>query len=372
MNNFDRAREMVDEYVSKNGTSTIMDRTQFINWVHEKYDNISVQKNNFYPTDISFNLYNAGLGDFPGRNLCLWWEEESDNFRLVGSNYKGTGPVIQYKGKSNERIVGRWDNGVFTWYQQFEPTNSTSKKSTKKIEKMPFDTERFEYKDVLDKEKGIYLLLDTETNRLVVRKEYTTYNKEVFERLKSLKLKGMPELYEITESGGKLVTLEEYIHGSNLLWILEQEDCFEEREIVDITIKLCAILGRLHKQDPPLIHRDIKPSNIMMKSGNEIVLIDFNASKEYHEGNNQDTSLFGTHYFAAPEQLVGYMQSDARTDVYGIGATMSYLMTKMPAQRIVAPGKLTNVWKKCIEMDKNARYQSVDELAQDILLKWQS
>ena len=236
----------------------------------------------------------------------------------------------------------------------------------KKIEESPY-----KLVEVLDKEKGVKLLQEKSTGQLVVRKEYNTYNKDVFERLKELKIKGLPEIYEITESGNKLVTLEEYIHGSNLLWILEQEDSFEESEIVDITLKLCSILSRLHKQEPPLIHRDIKPSNIMMKSGNEIALIDFNASKEYHEGNSQDTALFGTHYFAAPEQLVGYMQSDARTDIYGIGATMSYLMTKMPAQQIVAPGKLTDVWKKCIELDPKERYQSVDELVKDILLKWQ-
>jgi serine/threonine protein kinase len=82
--------------------------------------------------------------------------------------------------------------------------------------------------------------------------------------------------------------------------------------------------------------------------------------------------MFGTQYFAAPEQLIGYLQSDERTDVFGLGATMSYLMTKMPAQQIVAPGKLSSVWEKCIEMDKKARYQSVDELAQDILWKWQN
>ena len=226
--------------------------------------------------------------------------------------------------------------------------------------------------DELDKDKGVLLIKDSETARFFVRKEYSTYNIDVFKRLQELKIKGLPEIYEIRESGKKLITLEEYIQGSNLLWLMEQEDCLEESEIVDITLKLCAILSRLHKQNPPLIHRDIKPSNIMMKSGNEIVLIDFNASKEYHEGNNQDTTAFGTQFFAAPEQVLQYLQSDARTDVYGIGASMSYLMTKMPAQQIIAPGKLSSGWEKCIEMDPKARYQSVDELAQDILLKWQS
>ena len=112
MNNYDRAREMVDEYVKVNGTDTEMDRNEFICWVHEKYENISVQKNNMYPTDISYNLYNAGLKDFPGPNLCLVYIEERDTFRLVGTGYKYTGPIWQYKGRSNETIVGMWSDGV--------------------------------------------------------------------------------------------------------------------------------------------------------------------------------------------------------------------------------------------------------------------
>ncbi len=114
MNNYERVSKMVDEYVSKNGYNTEMNRNTFIDWVHDKYENISVEKNNLYPTDISYNLYNAGLKDFPGPNLCLWWEAERDTFRLVGTHFKPNGEVIQYKGKQNERIVGRWENGEFS------------------------------------------------------------------------------------------------------------------------------------------------------------------------------------------------------------------------------------------------------------------
>lgn len=112
MNNFDRVREMVDEYVKLNGSNTEMDRNEFIDWVHERYENISVEKNNLYPTDISYNLYNAGLKDFPGPNLCLVYVEESERFRLVGTGYKHTGPIWQYKGKTNETVVGMWNDGV--------------------------------------------------------------------------------------------------------------------------------------------------------------------------------------------------------------------------------------------------------------------
>ena len=115
MNNFERVRDMVDEYVANNGTGTVMSRGEFIDWVHKKYEGISVEKNNLYPTDISYNLFNAGLKDFPGPNLCLWWEKTNDCFRLVGSNYKPNGEVIQYKGKKNERVVGLWKEGVFSF-----------------------------------------------------------------------------------------------------------------------------------------------------------------------------------------------------------------------------------------------------------------
>lgn len=113
MNNFERVRDLVNQYVFENGNETEMSREKFLQWVHETYDNISAAKNNLYPTDLSYNLYNAGLKDFPGPNLCLIYVEDRNTFRLVGNNYKHTGPVYQYKGKHNEKMVGYWNNGMY-------------------------------------------------------------------------------------------------------------------------------------------------------------------------------------------------------------------------------------------------------------------
>ncbi len=124
MNNFERVKGLVDEYVAQNGDSTEMTRNEFINWVGETIPAISVEKNNLYPTDMSFNLYNEGLKDFPGPNLCLWWVKERDTFQLVGSDYKPDGDVIQNKGKKDERIVGMWKQGVFS----FEGTKGETRK----------------------------------------------------------------------------------------------------------------------------------------------------------------------------------------------------------------------------------------------------
>lgn len=115
MNNYERVKMLVDEYISTNGTSTEMTRNEFINWVGETIPSISVEKNNLYPTDMSFNLYNAGLKDFPGPNLCLWWVKERDTFQLVGSDFKPDGDVIQYKGTKDEQVVGTWKQGVFSF-----------------------------------------------------------------------------------------------------------------------------------------------------------------------------------------------------------------------------------------------------------------
>ncbi len=118
MNNLDRACELVDKYVSEHGRTTEMERNDFINWVHQTYDRITVEKKNLYPTDISFNLYNAGLKEFPKDNLCLLYIAERDTFRLVGSDFIAHGPVIQYVKTKKERIVGNWNNGSFAFTSQ--------------------------------------------------------------------------------------------------------------------------------------------------------------------------------------------------------------------------------------------------------------
>ena len=64
MNNFERVKDLVDKYVSENGKDTEMSRGEFLEWVNHTYPNISAAKNNLYPTDISYNLYNKEIQFF--------------------------------------------------------------------------------------------------------------------------------------------------------------------------------------------------------------------------------------------------------------------------------------------------------------------
>ena len=214
---------------------------------------------------------------------------------------------------------------------------------------------------------NVSLVSSKENGDLYVRKEYSVYNADVFNRIKAAGIDGLPELIEINEVGNRLYTIEQYVSGDTLLEIFERKGPLDEGMIRTIAIELCRILKRLHAMNPQVLHRDIKPSNIMMDNQGKVYLIDFNASKEVHGNTSEDTVLYGTQYFAAPEQLIGYMASSPATDLFSLGATLSYLMTGMYHSQMIAPGRYKKVLTKCVEMSPKDRYQSVEEFEQAFL-----
>src|SRR5207244_3843966 len=92
--------------------------------------------------------------------------------------------------------------------------------------------------------------------------------------------------------------------------------------------KLMHGMHYLHSQNQPTIYRDIKPANVMLLEGTErIKLIDFGIARFHKAGKSRDTEAFGTAGYAPPEQY-GKGQTDQRSDVYALGATLHYLVTK--------------------------------------------
>lgn len=90
-------------------------------------------------------------------------------------------------------------------------------------------------------------------------------------------------------------------------------------------------------------------------------LIDFNAARHVNADKNEDTRMLGTVYFAAPEQF-GFGQSDERTDIYGLGATINYIMTGDKPGAGIAECRFSDILKKCLMVDAKDRYQSAEEL----------
>lgn len=192
--------------------------------------------------------------------------------------------------------------------------------------------------------------------------------------LKRLNHPNLPSIVDIIDYGDNFLIVMDYVEGVTLNKILQEQGPQDQDMVVDWTLQLCDVLSYLHTRKPPIIYRDMKPSNIMLKSDGTIVLIDFGTAREYKEKNNADTTCLGTKGYAAPEQFGGHNQTDARTDIYTLGATMYHLLTghnpadppyEMYPIRYWNPalsGGLENIILKCTMQNPDDRFQSAEEL----------
>jgi eukaryotic-like serine/threonine-protein kinase len=98
-------------------------------------------------------------------------------------------------------------------------------------------------------------------------------------------------------------------------------------EVKNIASQILEILIYLHTLIPAVIHRDIKPQNLIRSSDGQISLVDFGAVQDtYHHTVTGGSTVVGTYGYMAPEQFRG--QAYFSTDLYGLGATILYLLTR--------------------------------------------
>ena len=214
---------------------------------------------------------------------------------------------------------------------------------------------------VLDEKKNIVLVQDRRNSELCVKKTLDIYSRDVYEQLASIRIEGVPAVKECVADDGKLIVVEEYVQGRSLKQVLDEHGLLNEEQAYEIAVQLVDILVRLHQLEPAIVHRDIKPSNIIIEKNGHVNLIDFNAARHVNADKNEDTRMLGTVYFAAPEQF-GFGQSDERTDIYGLGATINYIMTGDKPGAGIAECIFSDILKKCLMVDAKDRYQSAEEL----------
>lgn len=213
--------------------------------------------------------------------------------------------------------------------------------------------------------KEIYLVRNVDTQELYVKKILDIYNQFIYERLMELNIPNIPKVILLVEDNGKLIVIEEYIHGDSLEKLLSKNGLMTEEQVIKIMQDLCGILECFHTCIPPIIHRDIKPSNIIISKDGVVKLIDFNAAKEYRNDKYEDTRLIGTQEFAAPEQY-GFGQSTPQTDIYAMGITMNYLLTGKYPKEELWNGSLKKVIEKCIAINPKERYSDIIKLKKNL------
>ena len=220
--------------------------------------------------------------------------------------------------------------------------------------------------------KEVYLVTDRRTGgRVVLRaSDLDAGERADVEHviLSRLDFPGIPKTYGTFVKDGRSYLAREYFEGEPLDQVIAR-GTFTPPQILQIARQVCAILGYLHAQDPPVIHRDIKPQNIILRPDGSIGLTDFGIARTYKASSTSDTQQMGTLLYAPPEQY-GYAQSSPQTDIYALGIVMIYLATGYPDRRDfstrIADARLRSLIEKCIAFDPQDRFQNVQQVLRRI------
>jgi serine/threonine protein kinase len=197
-------------------------------------------------------------------------------------------------------------------------------------------------------------------------------------RLKHVNLPDIEDAFDVDE---KKYLVMEYIKGKKLSGIVSAiEEYLDEAIIIKWALELCEVIEYLHTRKPhPIIFRGLCPENIILSEQGRLKLIDFGISKLF-DPKSRTLAIAKTAkmHYSPMEQYVA--QTDEKSDIYSLGATLYFLTTKTPppdsVDRLfqatnVPPCKelnpkisaeLGNIICKAMEIDARKRYNNIIEM----------
>lgn len=249
--------------------------------------------------------------------------------------------------------------------------------------------ERYEIVTILSSGESstVYLCKDLQSGSMCAIKEIwggklpeeeKNIARETFEReikvLRSMRHPGIPRFIDTFSAGIWYYMVMDYMEGKTLMTVLgEHEYPIPVRTAIRWGVKICDILNFLHNRATPIIFRNLSPSSVMLTEKGEIRLVGFGLARFFDDLKAQDTHVLGTFGFAAPEQY-GKKQTTPQTDIYSIGSTLYYLLTRENIQEFLfnfppvrkfnadVPMWLEKVLARCLEKEPEKRYKDVNEL----------
>ena len=253
----------------------------------------------------------------------------------------------------------------------------------------------------------VYLATDTRLDRSVALKvlppamAQDRTRMERFEReakaASALNHPNVAHIYEIGEDRGIHFLAMEFIEGSPLEKLIDGKP-LAVPEISSIGAQIADALDAAHAKG--IVHRDIKPANIMITPRGLVKVLDFGLAKvvapphvpsrTQMETRAVSTAgmLLGTVEYMSPEQALG-REVDHRTDIFSLGVVLYQMATgrvpfagSTPSETIARileaqpeamarfnyglPEELDRIVRKCLEKDRERRYQSARDVMVDL------
>lgn len=165
----------------------------------------------------------------------------------------------------------------------------------------------------------------------------------------------LPKVSDYFADNGREYLVMDFVEGRDLYEVLHEamrNNVFlDEQQVLDWANQLLDALEYMHNQDPPVVHRDIKPSNIKLTPRGTAKLVDFGLVKVLQSNDSRTVTVVqgrGTVAYTPLEQYGGDSGfTDARSDIYAMGATLYHLLTGQPPvdakERFLRPGALTAI-----------------------------